>query len=54
MFSHLIGTDLTAPSTTNPREYWRAHGVTWRDLFELHAAIVNRLQANSSLWCSSC
>jgi hypothetical protein len=35
------------------REFWRIHGTNWRSLFELHAAIVNRLQANSSLWGSS-
>jgi hypothetical protein len=41
------------PSSGDAREYWRVHGTTWRSLFELHAAIVNRLQAASSLWFSS-
>jgi len=34
---------VTTPSTLDWREYWRAHGTSWRRLFELHAAIVNRL-----------
>jgi hypothetical protein len=46
--------DILASSTgTNPdgwREFWRTHGTSWRSLFELHAAIVNRLQAASSSW----
>jgi hypothetical protein len=32
------------------REFWRIHGTSWRHIFELHAAIVNRLQAESSSW----
>jgi hypothetical protein len=35
------------------REYWRVHVISWRSLFDLHVAIVNRLQAASSSWCSS-
>src|SRR5262249_37950212 len=40
------------PSTAHhyTREYWREHGVSWRSLFDLHVAIVNRLQAASSSW----
>jgi len=32
------------------REYWRAHGTSWRSLFKLHCSIVDRLRSNSSLW----
>jgi len=44
--------EVTLPNY-HPRDFWRVHGTSWRSLFELHAAIVNRLQANSSLWGSS-
>jgi hypothetical protein len=43
----------TIPSTLDWREFWRVHGTSCRSLFELHCAIVNRLQATSSLWVSS-
>jgi len=49
MNAHII----TIPSTADAREFWRIHGTSWRSVFELHAAIVNRLQATSSLWVSS-
>jgi hypothetical protein len=36
------------------REFWAAEseriGTNWRGLFDLHVAIVNRLQAASSAW----
>jgi hypothetical protein len=38
----------TSNSTTNWREYWRVHGTSWHSLFDLHVAIVNRLQAATS------
>ena len=46
---------LTAPSTTDWREWWADESVrtgsNWRSLFELHCQIVDRLRASSS-WAS--
>jgi hypothetical protein len=44
--------EITVPSTLDWREFWRVNG-SWRSLFDLHVAIVNRLQAASSSWVSS-
>lgn len=44
---------VTSSSGSGPadwREYWRVHGTSWQHIFELHAAIVPRLQAASSSW----
>lgn len=47
-------TCITIPSTIDDlRLYWRVHGTSWRNLFDLHCEIVDRLRANSSLWISS-
>jgi hypothetical protein len=47
----------TLSSTLDGCAWWRAEseriGTDWRGLISLHFQICNRLQAASSLWCSS-
>jgi|AmaraimetFIIA100_FD_contig_71_3587573_length_306_multi_3_in_0_out_0_1 hypothetical protein len=43
----------TVPSTLDCPHIAACMARAWRSLFELHCAIVNRLQATSSLWVSS-
>jgi hypothetical protein len=44
---------LTLPSTSDWREYWRVHGISWRSVIQLHFEIVDSLRPNSSLWVST-
>jgi hypothetical protein len=44
---------LTLPSTSDWREYWRVHGISWRSVIRLHFEIVDSLRPKSSLWVST-
>jgi hypothetical protein len=49
----LSSSPLTLPSTSDRREYWRVHGISWCSVIQLHLEIVDSLRPNSLLWMST-